>query len=94
MSKKREKLQSRLTVEKTIYAKRIPVTKDQIKDVFILEIQHHLSQNPDLEFDSISSPVENADRSRTYHIEFRYKRKAIEADVVEAPPTKHQPPSV
>jgi hypothetical protein len=81
MSKKQQKFPNRLTVEKIIYAKRIPVTKDQMEGVFILEIEHHLRQHPDLEFDSISSPVENADRSRSYYIEFRYKRNAIEADV-------------
>ena len=64
-----------MTVFKTIYAKRKTVSRDDMMDIFTMEINYHIRQHPSLEFDNIGKPVENQDRSKTFPIHF--KQRAI-----------------
>ena len=64
---------SSLLLEKVIYAKRKPFTKEQVTEVLDLEIRTHLSKYAGLEFDKIGDVVKNDDRSFTYPIFFKEK---------------------
>ena len=63
----------RLMIEKTIYAKRKAVSKEDMQDIFRMEIEHHLRNNPDLQFEGYGEVRNNADRSKTFPIIFSPK---------------------
>ncbi len=63
----------KLLLQKIIYAKSIKMTRQQVLDVLNLEIETHLNNNPEVQFAGVGEVKENADRSKTYNLLFKYK---------------------
>ena len=70
-------LANRLLVNKVIYAKRVPTTNGTIRDIFQLEIDTHLRNNPDLEFKEVGGVAVNENRSRTYTLVFAVRNPVV-----------------
>lgn len=67
---------TRLILHKTIYAKRKGLTRKELGEIFRIEAETHLRNNPDLGFLKIGDPVENSDRSKTFPMYFAVKHHA------------------
>lgn len=65
---------NRLVLHKTIYAKRKRLTSKEIGEIFRIEAETHLRNNPDLGFIKIGEPVDNEDRSKTFPLYFGVKQ--------------------
>ena len=71
-----QKFEAKLLVEKVIYAKRKPVTYDEMKSIMEIEIGYHLRQHPELVFKGFGKIKDNDDRSKTFPLIFMYNAAA------------------
>lgn len=66
---------SKLRIEKTIFAKRKSHKFNEVlfKKIMVNEINQHLQHNENIVFDKILKPIKNDDGSITYPIIFKFK---------------------
>lgn len=66
-------IDDKLLLQKIIYAKPFKMSADDVKSILNLEVETHIRNNPDVEFAGIGDIKDNADRSKTFNLLFKFK---------------------